>query len=238
MKDFRQGLKLGLPALYGFIKAAYYAGNKVMLNRLPHEIIFNEIYRMNAWGDKETLSGAGSNTVNTAVVREKFPALLRDLGIRSLLDIPCGDFFWMNQVSLNVERYVGADIVRKLVATNREKFGRIERSFVVMDLLVNDLPTVDLILCRDCLPHFSFSDITEALSRIKRSTSRYLLTSTYASRHENADIVTGSFRPLNLQIAPFNFPAPLVMINEQCTYGNGIYADKSLALWETKNLTT
>lgn len=236
MKDLRQELKSRFPAFYDFIKEAYYSGNRLLLKRMPHEIVFTKIYRTNAWGDKETHSGAGSNTINTTVVREKLPAIIGELGIRTLLDLPCGDFFWMSQVVLGVDRYLGADIVKELVEINREKYGSNKRSFVVLDILANDLPTVDLVLCRDCLPHFSFKDIERALHRIRKSNSRYLLTSTYTSRNENVDIVTGSFRPLNLQIAPFNFPAPPAIINEQCRYGNGIYADKSLALWEIKNL--
>lgn len=218
------------------MKAAYYTGNRVILNRQSHEIIFNKIYRLNAWGDIETLSGAGSNTLNTAAIRKALPSLLRNFGIGSLLDIPCGDFFWMNQISLGVDRYIGADIVKKLVDANREKFATTGRAFVMMDILVDDLPSVDLIICRDCLPHFSFADIGRALSQIKKSGSRYLLTSTYTSRIENTDIATGGFRPLNLQIVPFNFPPPLAIINEECRFDNDIYEDKSLGLWEIKNL--
>jgi hypothetical protein len=41
---------------------------------------------------------------------------------------------------------------------------------------------------------------------------------------------------LNLQYAPFLFPAPLAVINESCTEAGGDYADKSLALWRVEDL--
>ncbi len=187
-------------------------------------------------GDRETYSGAGSNTANTAVIREKLPRLVKELGVQSILDIPCGDFFWMKEIDLDVKAYIGADIVKDLIASNRKKFEAPGRTFVVMDVLSDDLPTVDLILCRDCLPHFSHRQIRLAIARMKKSSSRYVLTSTYTSRKENPDISTGSFRPLNLQVPPFNFREPITIFNEHCLYGNGIYSDKSLALWKLNDL--
>jgi Methyltransferase domain len=222
--------------MYGLVKKAYYAGSKALLNKPQHEIVFDKIYRMNAWGDRETYSGAGSNTINTAVIREKLPEILKELGVRTILDIPCGDFFWMKDIRLDMTTYIGADIVKDLIAANRKKFETPEKTFVVLDILSDNLPTVDLILCRDCLPHFSHREIKRALAGIKKSNSRYMLTSTYTSRNENPDISTGSFRPLNLQRAPFNFPEPVAIVNEHCVYGDGIYSDKSLGLWEIKNL--
>jgi hypothetical protein len=41
---------------------------------------------------------------------------------------------------------------------------------------------------------------------------------------------------LNLQLPPFNFPAPLRLIEENCTEDGGKYADKSLGLWRLSDL--
>ena len=222
--------------MYGFVKKVYYAASKVLLNKPQYEIVFDKIYRTNAWGDPDTYSGAGSNTTNTAVIRERLPLLLKELGVRTILEIPCGDFFWMKDLPLDVDRYIGADIVRDIIAANKKKFECPGKIFIVLDILSDSLPTVDLILCRDCLAHFSHNNIKRALTNMKKSNSRYVLTSTTISRNENPDITTGSFRPLNLQIAPFSFPDPITIFNEQCLYGNGIYFDKSLGVWEIKNL--
>ena len=50
------------------------------------------------------------------------------------------------------------------------------------------------------------------------------------------DIVTGDWRPLNLQDKPFNFPSPILIINENCTEDGGEYSDKSMALWDISKL--
>jgi hypothetical protein len=41
---------------------------------------------------------------------------------------------------------------------------------------------------------------------------------------------------LNLEAAPFCFPAPLALIDERCTHSEGIYRDKRLGLWELESL--
>jgi hypothetical protein len=97
-------------------------------------------------------------------------------------------------------------------------------------------PAADLLLCRDCLVHLSFADIDKALRNIRRSSLAYLLTTTFPAESVNADIVTGDWRPLNLQAAPFNLPTPVELINEGCTEGDGAFADKSLGLWRIRDL--
>ena len=62
------------------------------------EQVFAEFYRDNKWGDAESVSGAGSNLAQTEEVRRVLPGLLAELGCRSMLDVPCGDFYWMRLV--------------------------------------------------------------------------------------------------------------------------------------------
>jgi hypothetical protein len=89
-----------------------------------------------------------------------------------------------------------------------------------------------LIFVRDCFVHLSYKDIDSAIKNIKSSASKYLLTTTFTNHHLNVDILTGEWRPLNLQVQPFNFSTPILVINENCTEGNGEFIDKSMALWE------
>ena len=62
------------------------------------------------------------------------------------------------------------------------------------------------------------------------------MTTTFTNYHNNFDIVTGDWRRLNLQEKPFNFPNPILVINENCTEGKGKYKDKSMALWEINKI--
>jgi hypothetical protein len=112
----------------------------------------------------------------------------------------------MRSVNLQGLSYIGADIVRERVAQN-QRDAAAGMSFRHMDLLIHPLPKVDLILCRDCLVHFSFADIFKALNNLRASGSRFLLTTTFPTRQENLPIPTGKWRPLNLERAPL-LPSP------------------------------
>src|SRR3954453_10803029 len=77
--------------------------------------VFQKIHQTNLWGSDASVSGLGSQLNSTARLRELLPGLLHELNARTLLDIPCGDFRWMSQVELPIERYIGADIVDAVV---------------------------------------------------------------------------------------------------------------------------
>ncbi len=198
--------------------------------------IFTSIYRLNAWGGTESVSGTGSGLMETRAVRTALRSLIEELAIATLLDIPCGDFHWMRETDLRGVGYTGGDIVDDLVAANRSRFGRPGRTFLRLDLLSDALPRVDFVFCRDCLVHFSFSDVFRALDNVCRSGSTYLMATTFTGRDENVDIATGRWRVLNLERAPFALPAPLRIIAEECVQGDGAYADKSLGLWRVADL--
>jgi hypothetical protein len=200
---------------------------------------FDAIFHERTWGGcSEDFSGTGASLEQTRVVREELPKLCAEFEVRTLLDVPCGDFYWMKHTDLNGISYIGADIVRAIVDRNSRKFGdpRSGRQFLKLNLCEDPLPEVDLIFSRDCLVHLSFSDISKTLRNIYRSSASYLLTTTFTERDENTDIPTGEWRTLNLSLAPFCFPPPLRIIDEQCTLQGGAYRDKSLALWRIRDL--
>ncbi len=198
--------------------------------------VFVKVFDENHWGDGESASGAGSSLAATEVVRAELPALLRGLGITSLLDAPCGDFNWMQHVDLQGIRYTGADVVPHLVERNAQRFASADRQFIVRDITTEALPDADAILSRDCLVHLSYAKARAALRNFKSSGARFLVSTTYTDRSANWDIVTGSWRPLNLQLPPFSFPPPIAAINERCTEGDGGFDDKTLAVWRLADL--
>jgi glycosyltransferase involved in cell wall biosynthesis len=203
------------------------------LKSVTHEI-FDDIYKTNYWRG-ESRSGEGSDLIQTQQIREVFPVLLKSLGAKSMLDIPCGDYYWMQHVDLPVT-YIGADIVQQVVNINNEKYSDIHHKFMHLDVCTDKLPKVDLIFARDLLVHLSYDDIRRALQNMKESGSTWLLTTTFTGRDSNIDIKTGDWRTLNLQLAPFNFPEPIKVINEGCTQFNGDYSDKSLGLWKIQDI--
>ncbi len=184
----------------------------------------------------EMISGPGSDLLQTTVIAAALPQVIEELGAKSLLDAPCGDFYWMRRVDLGVERYVGVDVVQELITRHAARHASAQREFLCLDITRDALPRCDLIFSRDALVHLSNRDALAALANFKRSGARYLLMTTFPAVTANADILTGEWRPINFQLSPFNLPAPLKLINEQCTENDGRYADKSLGLWALANV--
>ena len=80
------------------------------------ESTFGTILAANHWAAGQP-SGGGSDLGQTAVLREALPDLARRLGIRTVLDLPCGDGGWMATVAWPPgTQYLGADLLPELVA--------------------------------------------------------------------------------------------------------------------------
>ena len=197
---------------------------------------FANVYRNNSWDDAESRSGPGSRLDQTEEVRNALPDLLTRYQVRDFIDVPCGDWNWMNTIDLGSIRYRGGDIVPELIETNKRRFGNDNRVFEVIDLIEGPLPSGDLLLCRDCLVHFSFKNVERFLANLHRSGIRYLLTTTFTDQAVNHDIATGDWRPINLEAAPFNFSRPLELIAEDPTGIKIKFSDKCLGLWKVSRL--
>lgn len=198
------------------------------------EQTFTNIFNTRSWHSKESISGNGSELVQTKQIINELPILFKKYDIRSMLDIPCGDFNWMQHVDRSHIHYIGADIVAPLINSNKLKYPHID--FRHLDLTRSDLPCVDLILARDVFVHMSYETIILALENIIKSDSKYLLTTSFTGLIENKNISSGDWRCLNLLVEPFRFK-PIYLINEDCTEGqNNQHNDKCLILFEISRL--
>jgi SAM-dependent methyltransferase len=225
-------LKSLFPGLIAYRNRFHNQLKHVHFRNRPIKEVFHAIYTQNHWAGQESVSGPGSSTVKTFSIRESIPQLILKYGISSVLDIPCGDFNWMNQVDLQDLNYIGMDIVNELVNKNTAAYAKSNRSFSFADITGSDLPKSDLIICRDCMVHLSYDDINRAVANIKRSQSAYLLATTFPN-HSNHNIITGNWRPVNLSKKPFYWPSPLELLSED---EEGDNSDKSLALWRISDL--
>lgn len=195
--------------------------------------IFTGMYRRNSWGSPESVSGEGSDLVQTRVVRQALARLTSELRIKTLLDAACGDFNWLQHVRMDLTEYIGVDIVPPLIEANTRRYGNGTTRFAVLDICTAALPAVDLILCRDCLVHLPLPDAVAVVANFVRSGSRYLLATTYPGlvRKNKRVLITGNWRPLDLQLPPFSMPEPLQVVNEECTEESD-FKEKSLGLWK------
>jgi hypothetical protein len=236
----RRILREYLPGLYGWmlgnaalrrVFGVIKGEQKVLVEGDPAQK-FTTIYETHSWVDDQSRSGGGSNLYATEKIRQALPGLFAKYEVRSVLDIPCGDFFWFKEMTLDLDSYIGGDIVVPLIASVTEKYTSSIRSFRVIDLTKDALPGCDLILVRDCFIHLSYELIFAALSNIARSNIRYLLTTHQTDLAANVDIETGSARPINLCSPPFDLPAAIELIDD---YAEGL-TPHQLGLWRVDDL--
>jgi hypothetical protein len=192
---------------------------------------FTRIWEEELWippGGWAPRSGCGSSLRYTENLRRELPKLVDDFAFKSLFDAPCGDFTWMQTVRFP-EGFVyrGADIVEPMIRHLRAQHPA--RTFLHFDITVDPFPDTDLLLCRDCLIHLSFSDIARTFANCLRGPIRSILTTSYANA-PNADIVTGDYRPLDLRSPPFAFDPPVATIED---WIEG-FPPRSMMLWEMK----
>lgn len=192
---------------------------------------FTRHYERRDWLEPETVFGRGSALDRTGAIRRDLPALFDELGVRSVVDAGCGDFNWFRALDVELESYVGIEVVEDLVAVNRARHGTPRRRFVSLDVIRDRLPRADLVVCRDGLVHLKNRQISAALRNFRRSGSRYLLATTFTGDHPNHDAPLGGWRPLNLERSPFSLGPSLRLISERESVEDPRYADKSLGLW-------
>jgi hypothetical protein len=190
---------------------------QAIYRRLRKQSVFEQIYRRNLWGDAESRSGSGSGLAATEKIRNGLLDTIQRLGVRTMIDAPCGDYYWLSKLNLSqhLTSYMGFDIVPQVIAQNKKLWASEKISFETADLIENVPPRVDLILCRHLLIHLELADCLRVLRNFKNSGSQYLMITNQPQFERNEEILfTGSYRPINLYLPPFNFPPPMFSIDD------------------------
>ncbi|MBF0460175.1 MAG: hypothetical protein HQL87_02150 [Magnetococcales bacterium] len=197
--------------------------------QLAQRRCFSQIYIDNGWKAWDTRSGPGSTWKATAELRASLRAVLQELGVRTLVDAGCGDLVWNADLTVDLDLYLGFDVVPELVARNRVLYGQRKNHFFnTADICTDLLPRCDAILCRNIFTHLPNAAVQSALRQFRRSESRYLLATTFPQK-ENGDIQVGQWRPVDLTAAPFALPPPQRVVPDG-THGAAIGVWK-LAEW-------
>lgn len=238
MKNFKFLIKKYLKRFYDPFKRlkTSFTYQKQNFNLNSSSEVFDHIYQKDFWDSMESKSGVGSTLQATAVIREQLPKIIADFSIKSMLDVPCGDYNWMKEVPKSCT-YIGGDIVAEAVNRNQQLYASDSVQFQKIDISCDPIPTVDLIFCRDCLQHISDDKVKKALINFKNSGSKFLLVTSYPNTWRNHDIYDGDYRPLNLFIKPYNLSNYILKIREAWKVP-GVEVDKTMYLFDltTMNL--
>ena len=184
------------------------------------KLIFTSIFKSKHWVQKNdslakkyiSISGHGSN-INTKQFQNLsscFLDFLEKFSINSILDMPCGDFLWMNQILKSKKlKYLGIDIVDDLIGKNKINYESSNIKFKTSD--VTNFITeekFDLLFMRDFFIHISNEDILKILKNISKMNIKYFASENYEI-YKNINTEIGKHRKVNLQIEPFNLEKPI-----------------------------
>jgi len=114
-------------------------------------------------GLPETPCGYGSKMSTTELQREWIPEVITRYGIETICDVGAGDLNWLQHMDLRGAHYLGLDLVPRHERVNR------------FDLLEEQPPQSDLILCLWVLNHLPYAASELALSNLLTSGSKYLM---------------------------------------------------------------
>lgn len=195
------------------------------------EAQFTRLAVTGAWGSLETPCGPGSTLEACSGILERLPKWIKGHGIRTIVDLGCGDFHWMGHLDLSGLEYDGYDVVRFLVERNVEKHQRGNIRFHHADLTTLVVPKVDLLVLKDVLIHLPTPQALEVLGRARASGSRFLASTTspgYLASYR-ARMTVGDFAPVDLEAGPFSLGAPLDSVEVPNRPGN---PKKFFALWK------
>ena len=190
------------------------------------KIIFNSIYQSKHWVQDEnifperfiSISGHGSN-INTDQSNNLISSLsdfIKNYQISSLLDMPCGDFLWMNELlkKNKIIKYLGIDIVNDIIKKNKIKYENEKikfSNFDIIDFYTNE--NFDLVIMRDFFIHINNADIKKVLSNIQKMNIDYFAFENY-DISKNEDVITGRHRKVNLKLDPFNLGDPIFFFKD------------------------
>lgn len=192
--------------------------------------VFTEIYEKNLWKNNESRSGPGSTISSTELLRKELEIIINLYNIKKITDLGSGDFNWLRIIITEGLNYTGIDIVPELIHKNNELYGSSNIQFICADCSQEIPPNADLVICRDVLVHLTNRDALKVIENIKKSGSKYLLTTTFNSV-KNKKNYSGGWRAVNLEDEPFNFKKPVVRIKEHIL-DNVNSPLKELCLWE------
>jgi len=194
------------------------------------------VFRGATWGGDESISGPGSSLKATGRLRAALPTAFDQLAIRCLVDAPCGDMNWMRTVDYDFDRFIGVDLLETLITRlSTDPDFPPQYHFQIGNIVTDVLPTADALFCRDGLVHLPFAAIHESIQRWGQAGFQYVFVTTFPKQRVNMDVPLGGWRMLNMQLAPFYWPMPLMVLEDNDEL-EPPYESKSIGVWRLSDI--
>ena len=178
------------------------------------EKVFTRLVDSFGWcpGVRETPCGEGSFLEACQPLVDCLPEWFKTHGIKSIVDVGCGDFHWMRRVNFDGLQYDGFDVVKKFVDELQKTHARPNVRFHHEDAMTASLPKADLYICKDVLNHYPVEQAL-LLFRRMRNQARYFAALTFPDcPHESGRIALGGWWFIDLTKFPFNLGQPIVSV--------------------------
>jgi SAM-dependent methyltransferase len=157
---------------------------------------------------QESLSGPGSWLENAGDAIDFINSSINKFNMKTILDLGCGDWNWFKYVALHAVDYIGWDADESMIKENSLNFGQKNIRFYVKDIVTEEFPEVDLIICRDVLFHMKKNLAVKVIEKAKLTCKYFIATSfrdvklnTGPNRYTNFD--NWGYYNINLNIEPF-----------------------------------
>lgn len=163
----------------------------------PTKAAMEQVYEMKLWGTKGTskfYSGEGSHdqeivgpykqAILSFFKRIHTPLVVCDLG--------CGDFNIGKDFVSSTKKYIGVDIVEKLIKHNQNTFQDSNLEFYCLDIATDALPMGDCVIVRQVLQHLSNTEIQKVLPKLTKF--KYIILTEHLPNGvfvPNKDIISG-----------------------------------------------
>ena len=186
--------------------------------------VFDQIYRDNVWGDGKG-SGIGSDANHVRPYTRFLQQFLLRKGIRSIVDLGCGDWQFSCELDLSGITYYGVDVASTVIESNRQRFEAANIKFHQLQSY-EALPKADLLICKDVLMHlgrdevnriiqtafpkYRFILITSDVQPYSKLGDAYLEARKIRQGMFNEDILTGQMTPFDIRLPPYNLSAETV----------------------------
>ena len=158
-------------------------------------------------------SGAGSDPRWTLAYRGLLETFVEMNGVRSIVDVGCGDWQFSRFLNLDGVDYLGLDVVDAVVARNTARFARPGVRFELMPAELSRVPSADLLIVKDVLQHLPNADILRFRDELFPRYASCLVTNSYEKMHAelNTDVAPGEFRCLDLRAPPYEVKGRYVL---------------------------
>ena len=216
---------------------------RMILPYLSEKTKFSFIYRYKFWKYSQnaeySASGAGSDINATIKIRSGLESFFKEFNIKSIIDIPCGDFNWFGKINLENYKYIGCDLVEEVITNNNLKFNNNKNiSFTTFDLINDDIKkfdNYDFLIIRDCLVHLDNKDVHKILKKIFSSKIKYIGLTSYDIENNDIKPQKGDrWRPINFLLKPYLLDTPFYIIDDSNSFNNTENL-KKLLIWKNEN---